>query len=464
MADPYLSISSEGGSLESNEIASTGVGVEVRAGVTGLGLPPVSLQFDESAGDGARYRGRRVQQRTLDVEFHIYGPNRTALKATVDRVSQTVAYPCIITWNDPDVTEEWNITGYRSGGGDFAYGVDSDGRTWVNIPVTFTTDTPYWSSSFSSSASRSNTSGNLTLNNTGTASAPPVWTLVGPMYGFKATSPAGEVLSIPGLIDRATTLTIDCGSGTVTDSHGVNRYNDLGPLPRFWHVPDGSSSVPVVIDMASADYAAAYAAARRNFVTNPNLFTNSTGWTLTGFTYDSTNKRFVQDATTAARPKVVTTCTGLTPGKNYVVRVNAGLLGPAGGRILAGAEIRTPQIQVIDGGVVKLGLFQTSDTEGVFEFTADNATVTLEVYPNVYIVNSKSGAAPFYQRGSGWFDNLYLGDPGPYFDGDTTDTAQMTYAWVGTARASVSTATPPVTPSTGASVSVSFKPRKWLVI
>src|SRR4051794_23078584 len=98
MTDPYITVTSRGGTLRSNEIAENGTGMEVKAGVTGLGLPPVTLQFDEGAGDGATFRGRRVLQRSIDLSFQIYGPTRASVKADLDRLATVLAHPCTITW------------------------------------------------------------------------------------------------------------------------------------------------------------------------------------------------------------------------------------------------------------------------------------------------------------------------------------------------------------------------------
>lgn len=462
MTDPYLTIESDAGIIESNEISHTGVGVEVRPGVTGLGLPAVSLQFDENAGDGARYRGRRLSQRSLDIKFHIYGPDRASLRETLDRVVSVIAERVKITFHDPDASEEWTTYAYRSGGGDYSYGSQedlesTDGESWVDISVTFVTESPYWELG-QPTLRTIGASGNVSLTNTGTAPAAPVWKITGPSLGFKATSSKGEVLWFQGLIDAATTVTIDCGNGTVTDNHGNNRYNDLGPSPRFFGIPPGNTAVAVALDQLSSQYADAYSIPRVNLVTNPN-FVDIAGWTLTGFTYDAVNTRVVQDTTlTTSRPKISTTCTGLTPGNNYVVFINGsmtrGTYGPQAVR-------KAAMIEVIDGGIKKnRTLAEGESIANVrFEFTAESNSVTLNIYPEAALKKNDT-----YDRSIGWFDKAFLGTPGPYFDGDTPDTPGLTYSWSGTTNRSFSRATPVTLPTAGSSVLLSYKPRREAVI
>lgn len=468
MSDPYLTIVSQGGTIQSNEIASTGVGVEVRAGVTGLGLPPVDLQFDESAGDGSRYRGRRVKQRSLDLHFQIYGPDRDSLKPDLDRVSQVLAYPCTVTLVDEDAGESWQIVGYRSGGGDYAYGDlgDSDatdGSTVVIMSVTLVTETPYWEST--TPIVLPMTAGAVMVNNPGTVASPPVWTVTGPTLGFKVESEDGDTLWFSSLIDSGTTVTLDCGAGTVTDNNGRNRYNDLTDLPRFWNIPEGSSVVNVSYDRSSTDYETVYGEPRHNFVTNPRFENNATGWTLTGFSYEAANKRLIQSGgLITAVPKISTVCTGLEVGENYVVRMD----GSATRDIPwpNGASPTFTQIVVNDGGVRKVKVIgpKAKFASSPFTFTAENATVTLEIYP--LVAQRKDDQ---YARSSGWIDNVYLGEAGTYFDGSFPDAANMQYDWTGAAHASVSIATPLSIPKLTGGVSspivkLSYRPRKWLVI
>lgn len=472
MSDPYLTIVSDGGSVRSDEIATNGSGVEVKAGVTGFGLPPVDLQFDDSAGDGSRYRGRRVQQRTLDLHFQVYGPDRDSLKPHLDRLSQVLAYPCTITLVDDDAGESWRVLAYRSGGGDYSYGDgedddSTDGYTYVRMSVTMLTESPYWESANVVTRNIAG-AGTLSITNPGTAPAPPKWIVRGPTNGFKATNENGESIWFSALLDSDTTLEIDCATGTVTDSKGQNRYNDLTDLPRFWQLPEGSSNVTISYDRSSSAYEVIYGAPRHNFVKNPRFQTGTTNWALTGFTYDGTERRVNQNNADGFRPVISTTISGLTVGQNYVVRfvgdISRATPWPTGSTTL-------PSRLVIEDGQVKkprvytekeITPFGTTGTP--LTFTAENTTVTLKFYP--LCAEKKDGT---YARSDGWVDMFYLGEPGYFFDGASIDTAGMQYDWTGDADNSVSTATPLSIPTGGGGptnpiVSVEFRPRKWLVI
>ena len=273
--EPYLTIESAGGLISSNEQATTGRGWSpawlARAGPP-LGLPPV----DEGAGDGARYRGRRVLQRSLDVRFHIYGPNRVSLKADLDRVSQVLAHPCTLTWHDAE-EQSWSLVAHRSGGGEYAYGDgeedSTNGETYVDITVTFQSESPYWESTdpeYAYAGSSGSGAQPLRVNNPGSIDAYPVWTVTGPSLGFRIISQDNEEIWFTGLVDAGTTITIDAGEGTVRDNYGVSRYSDLAPLPRFFAIPPGESTVTVLLDQLSDEYDYTFVAPRHNFVSNPS--------------------------------------------------------------------------------------------------------------------------------------------------------------------------------------------------
>ncbi|QXE39412.1 phage tail family protein [Streptomyces sp. GMY02] len=256
-----------GDQLDLNEVAKTGVGYQATAGLTGLGLPPVAVQWLEGAGDGARYRGQRALSRTLDMPLDIVGRDRRHLGTLVSRLARAVAGPCTLVAVD-DEGARWSTSIVRTGGGD----IELDGGYDVETVITwrapdpfFTADkvsrqavggdagTPFLSAMASLPLAASQAIGEIQLDNTGDADAYPVWEIYGPGRDLTLTAPDGDVLRWAGVLTSTERLTVDTRAGTVTDGQGVNRYADLASAPRFWTVPPGLSTANVqLLDTTAA--------------------------------------------------------------------------------------------------------------------------------------------------------------------------------------------------------------------
>ncbi|MGW3323878.1 phage tail family protein [Streptomyces virginiae] len=247
--------------LNLNEVAEVGTGVQARTGASGLGLPPVAARWLEGAGDGAKYRGRRVLARDIDIPLDIVGRDRNHFKRLTSRLAQMLAGPCTLRMLEDDDTD-WHTEVVRTGGGDYLYGVDTTGNKDLQTVITFRAGDPYWTSSRASQATvgaviggssfvssflsmpvaSSQAIGSMTLENTGDALAYPVWTIVGPGDHFLAVSPTGERLKWDGELLAGQQLTIDTRNGTVLDQSGANRYSELDTAPRFWSIEPGVST------------------------------------------------------------------------------------------------------------------------------------------------------------------------------------------------------------------------------
>jgi hypothetical protein len=257
--------------LDLDSYAKTGEGVQVTSGVNGLGLPPVSLQYVEGAGDGAVLRGRRVTARDIDLPLMVMGKDRDGLKSWVRRLSLMLAGPCTLSFVESG-GEAWTTQVVRAGGGTFSYGQDTIGTTDLFTVVTLRAGDPYFTSNqvttrtirkatgrgllpklSSLQLTSDQAFGSIMLNNTGTVSAYPVWTIQGPGSTFRAVSPSGEVLQWNGVLQAYDTLTIDTKAGTVRDQRGANRYSELSAAPRFWQVPPGNNSCTAALGGTTSD-------------------------------------------------------------------------------------------------------------------------------------------------------------------------------------------------------------------
>ncbi|AWY07584.1 minor tail protein [Streptomyces phage Yosif] len=243
--------------LNLNEVAETGTGMQATTGMTGLGLPPVSTQWLEGAGDGAIYRRTRVLSRDIDVPLDIVGRDRADLAALLSRLARVLSGPCKLRLVMDD-DSDWSIDVIRVGGGDYEMGSGRDLQTVITLRA----GDPYWTSSkftnhviggdaggttFLSGlvkmpVASSQAIGSITLENTGDVAAYPVWTIYGPGNNFKAVSPNGETLYWKGTLLAGQTLTIDTRKGLVVREDGSNQYAKLDTAPRFWAVEPGTAT------------------------------------------------------------------------------------------------------------------------------------------------------------------------------------------------------------------------------
>ncbi|QAY15760.1 minor tail protein [Streptomyces phage Nishikigoi] len=258
---PKLLLVSGADTIDLNEIDEYGVGFQAKSGVTGLGLPPVSVQWLEGAGDGATYRRTRVQTRDIDLPIEILALDRTDLQAKLSRLALVLAGGCTLVLQNGDGIQ-WHTDVWRVGGGEYTYGADSVGDREFQTVLTLRAGDPYFTSSvqqvrtisgavsatsFLSSLAAmpvapSQAIGSINLYNSGDAVAYPVWEVRGPGDHFTATSPKGEVLKWNGTLASGEKLIIDTKKGTVQDGTGANRYDLLDTAPRFWTVEPGEST------------------------------------------------------------------------------------------------------------------------------------------------------------------------------------------------------------------------------
>lgn len=252
-----LRLESATDSLDLNSILSNGYGYQALAGLTGLGLPPVTVQWAEGAGDGAQYRSRRVRSRDIDIPLDFVGIDRNELKTLLSRLAKVLSAEATLVIEEPDGTE-WYAKVARTGGGGIVYGEDTTGQSDLQMVLTLRAGDPYFTSVEVNSVgvqsttsgpfltnmveltvSPSQAAGQVVVENTGDAEAYPIWTVTGPGNTFKAISPTGETLRWNGTLLAGETLTLDTRTGTVIDGTSANRYADLASAPRFWTLPPG---------------------------------------------------------------------------------------------------------------------------------------------------------------------------------------------------------------------------------
>jgi hypothetical protein len=258
---PKLLLVSGADTIDLNEIDEQGVGFQAKSGVTGLGLPPVSVQWLEGAGDGAIFRRTRVQTRDIDIPIDILALDRADLQDRLSRLALVLAGGSTLVLQNGDGSE-WRTDVWRVGGGEYTYGEDTIGENEFQTVLTLRAGDPYFTSSqqqvrtisgatgasafltnlVTMKVAPSQAIGSIDLSNSGDAAAYPVWEVRGPGDHFVATSPTGETLKWNGTLTASQKLIVDTRKGTVVDETGANRYDLLDTAPRFWTVEPGEST------------------------------------------------------------------------------------------------------------------------------------------------------------------------------------------------------------------------------
>lgn len=275
---PSLELKGENGDvLDLDYVAKHGFGIQVTAGVTGFGLPPIQTRWIEGAGNGATFRGRRVLPRDIDLLLTIVGRDHEDLQGYLNRLARLLDGKVRLFMKE-DSGRKWWIDTYWVGGGDYAYGLNGQGVTDADLVITLRAGDPFWRSwnrqqkvvraggvlasqpevqlmstpstgdgSFLDELSAlqvtaSAASAEVTLENSGDADSYPVWEVQGPGENFEAIAPDGSTLTWLGRLAAGETLTIDSETGlvTITGPDGTrNAYADLGEAPAFWRIPPG---------------------------------------------------------------------------------------------------------------------------------------------------------------------------------------------------------------------------------
>lgn len=269
-----MSLSSLGGAV----VMDGSTGVQAKLQLRGTGLPPVATQWFEGAGDGASFRGGRNLSRVMDVSVKVSSLiGRDAVRENMSLLGR------IFDIDAGDVKlaveldgEVWFTYVRRTGGGDFAWASDTDGKTFIKTTITVQAGDPFWTRDNAESklivlaglgrgliktgggslsklkVSTTSAFGNVEFENTGDVPVAGVWKITAPYTGFTFTSPKGEVLAWSG-VKAAGYLVLDTDLGTIVDELGANQYGGLAAAPKFWAIQRGVSTAGVVIADPTSD-------------------------------------------------------------------------------------------------------------------------------------------------------------------------------------------------------------------
>lgn len=271
-----ITITSGGGTI--------GIGTDIRLGraMRGTGLPPVQAQFFEGAGAGASWRGSRILARVQDIPFKVYGVDRATVWANYEKLAKVFAPEAgEVKMKIVLDGEEWYNTFVRTGGGDWDWGTDTDGTSFIKTLITVKAGDPYFTRSNATSQqialgglgrgliketslsklqlSTNNSLGSVLLINPGSVGVGARWVLKGPFTGFTFTSPSGKILdwdSIEDIYDAPLInewIEVDFELGTAVDDQGRNRFGGFVGVPDFWPVPPGTNTAQIELADATSD-------------------------------------------------------------------------------------------------------------------------------------------------------------------------------------------------------------------
>lgn len=270
MADVEFSIESTAGTIPlASEIAQGG-DFRLMKGTHGLGLPPDVVRLVDSASGGGSYRGHRVAMRDAVLVVEVNGRTRADTEAKLRRLAR-----CIDAAASPQLVARYldgqvfRLGFYRIGGGEDTYG--EYGELTVEWELDVRCPDPYWLADdpvplrvsqdgqtigllpelAELHVMPSSASGTVTVENPGDVPAPMSWRINGPGgpatvmvagrgFVFETPLTAGEVITV----ERTST------GWKVTDQTGANRYEDLGPAPKFPSAPVGPTVVTASLENA----------------------------------------------------------------------------------------------------------------------------------------------------------------------------------------------------------------------
>lgn len=249
MSHLYL-VNTKLGTLRLDGMLSGIEATQVIEGLTGTGLPPVEVRWNEGAGDGAAYAGQRVLPRDIDIPLMITSDTAQGLQ---DRLSELASFldprngSTSLRYSvDPEPMGNWLLMVRRVGGGTWTHTRDvvrmGDGEYWLELLVTLRAGDPFWRKTESTVLAWNGSSSSWNIPVGGDAATWPIWTLTGPATALRLTSPDDANLYWRGELDAGQSLTINAQKHSIWDSSGRNRYAELDPSPRFKQLHPGDES------------------------------------------------------------------------------------------------------------------------------------------------------------------------------------------------------------------------------
>jgi hypothetical protein len=215
------------------------------SGVVGLGVPPVAPRFVDSAFDGGLFRGKRYAMRNIDLPILIRGTSRDDMEEKITLLATAVddvkGVPLLRVRYTPGT--DYKIPFVYVSGLELSGAKSSKWHTEVVLSLrcaqpfweAITTETFEWYSGSS-----------VSVTNNGDVSTPLTWDITGPgTFTFSLTGQSWTLNDVPS----GTSIQVRASNNafTVRDGSGANAYALLGPAPKFFDLPPGTSSIGVSV-------------------------------------------------------------------------------------------------------------------------------------------------------------------------------------------------------------------------
>jgi hypothetical protein len=243
-------------------------------GVTGLGMPPVSLAADPlPSSDGSVFRGLRYAERDLFIPVAILGDDATAVtsyRRVLERLLSPRGGPVTLTVTHPS-GEQRRITGWYIDGAKGDEGSDQAGRCFEKKGLLLRCLGPWWyaeqqtqswvltetavafldptKSFFPITLMAAEVEGAATVVNDGDGDAEPIWDVTGPGDSVTVSS-RGQSWVYGARIEPEQTIRVDCRRThqTVVDvADGRNLFAHMSGDPALWLLTPGPNDISVAM-------------------------------------------------------------------------------------------------------------------------------------------------------------------------------------------------------------------------
>jgi len=237
-------------------------------GLKGFGIPATMVRIQNAATDGGIFRHTKRGIREVDLPILTYGADRATTETALRRLSNILqnnlgAATLTATYTNGDV---FTLKVYYAGGGETVFG-EAAGSTYAKWVVVLQAPQPFWTYGTAQSVSLGTGSlgrgllpklsslrvtpsavvGTLTISNTtGDVVSYPTWTIYGPLAsGLQVLNSSNVGFTYNAAIADGDYIVIDSFNNTVVNAAGTNMYSNLGPAPKFFTIPTGSSAAIV---------------------------------------------------------------------------------------------------------------------------------------------------------------------------------------------------------------------------
>lgn len=236
-------------------------------GFMGFGIAPTQVRIEPSAGDGGQWRHTKKGVRDIDLPITVVGTSRADVQSKLRRLSRLIqdgsgATKILAQYTEGD-NQTLTMSVHYTGGAEGNWG-SNEGMTWATWVFSFQAPNPFWQTAETQEftigsgitgrgllpqltklkVSSSQTLGVITVTNSGDVPAFPIWRIRGPIEDFVASDGVNSFGFISEIF-TGETITVDTGTGEVTDDLGQNRYNLLSPAPKLFHIQPGVSNLTV---------------------------------------------------------------------------------------------------------------------------------------------------------------------------------------------------------------------------